>query len=172
MAHLISSLHLRLRRPRALAVFLVFAAAVAGLGVGGRSAFSQVGNPNELVFPTRPKQNVPPPPPGDAPMLVEANEVKYDYSNNIVSAVGNVQIYYKGSTIEADQVIYDQKQSACEPKAMLGSRSRTAISLTGRLSILPTIIATDLSIRCDWKCQTIPAWRRCVPTAAKAITRS
>ena len=82
---------------------------MAGLGVGGRSAFSQVGNPNELTFPIRPKQNVPPPPPGDAPMLVEANEVKYDYSNNIVSAVGNVQIYYKGSTIEADQVIYDQK---------------------------------------------------------------
>ena len=109
MAHLISSLHLRLRRPRALAVFLVFAAAIVGLGVGGRSAFSQVGNPNELTFPTRPKQNVPPRPPGDAPMLVEANEIRYDYSNNIVSAVGNVQIYYKGSTLEADQVVYDQK---------------------------------------------------------------
>ena len=109
MAHLISSLHLRLRRPRALAVLLIFAAAVTGLGVGGRSAFSQVGNPNELIFPIRPKQNVPPPPPGDAPMLVEATEIKYDYSNNIVAAVGNVQIYYKGSTIEADQVVYDQK---------------------------------------------------------------
>ncbi len=107
MAHLIGSLHLRLRRPRVLAVLLVFA--VSGLGVGGRSAFSQIGNTNELTFPVRPKQNVPPPPPVDAPMLVEANEVKYDYSNNIVSAVGNVQIYYKGSTIEADQVIYDQK---------------------------------------------------------------
>ena len=109
MAHLISSLHLRLRRPRALAVLLIFAAVVTGLGVGGRSAFSQVGNPNELIFPIRPKQNVPPPPPGDAPMLVEATEIKYDYSNNIVAAVGNVQIYYKGSTIEADQVVYDQK---------------------------------------------------------------
>ena len=96
VAHLIGSLHLRLRRRRALAVLLVFAAAVMGLGVGGRSAFSQVGNPNELVFPIRPKQNVPPPPPGDAPMLVEATEIKYDYSNNIVAAVGNVQIYYKG----------------------------------------------------------------------------
>ena len=109
MAHLISSLHLRLRRPRALAVLLVFAAAVAGLGVGGRSAFSQIGNPNELVFPTRPKQNVPPPPPGDAPMLVEATEVQYDYPNGMVAAVGNVQIYYKGATLEADKVVYDQK---------------------------------------------------------------
>ena len=109
MAHLISSLHLTLRRPRALAVLLIFAAAVTGLGVGGRSAFCQVGNPNELIFPIRPKQNVPRPPPGDAPMLVEATEIKYDYSNNIVAAVGNVQIYYKGSTIEADKVVYDQK---------------------------------------------------------------
>jgi LPS-assembly protein len=42
-------------------------------------------------------------------MLLEADEVKYDYTNNTVAAVGNVQIYYGGATIEADQVIYDQK---------------------------------------------------------------
>ena len=109
MAHLISSLHLRLRRRRALVVVLVAVATIVALDVGGRSAFSQVGNPNELTFPIRPKQHVPPPPPGDAPMLVEATEIRYDYSNNIVAAVGNVQIYYKGSTIEADKVVYDEK---------------------------------------------------------------
>jgi LPS-assembly protein len=42
-------------------------------------------------------------------MLVQADEIKYDYANNTVSAVGNVQIYYGGATIEADTVIYDQK---------------------------------------------------------------
>ncbi len=42
-------------------------------------------------------------------MLVQATEIKYDYTNNTVAAVGNVQIYYGGATIEADQVIYDQK---------------------------------------------------------------
>jgi len=42
-------------------------------------------------------------------MLVQADEIKYDYPNSIVAAVGNVQIYYGGATIEADQVIYDQK---------------------------------------------------------------
>lgn len=42
-------------------------------------------------------------------MLVQAREIDYDYTNNRVSAVGNVQIYYGGSTIEADKVIYDQK---------------------------------------------------------------
>ena len=42
-------------------------------------------------------------------MLVQATEIRYDYTNNTVAAVGNVQIYYGGATIEADQVIYDQK---------------------------------------------------------------
>jgi LPS-assembly protein len=42
-------------------------------------------------------------------MLVQANEINYDYSNNRIAAVGGVQIYYGGSTIEADKVIYDQK---------------------------------------------------------------
>ena len=42
-------------------------------------------------------------------MLVQATEIKYDYTNNTVAAVGNVQIYYGGATVEADEVIYDQK---------------------------------------------------------------
>ena len=46
---------------------------------------------------------------GDKPMLVKANEIDYDYANNRVAAVGNVQIYYNGATIEADRVVYDQK---------------------------------------------------------------
>ncbi len=41
-------------------------------------------------------------------MLVQAHEINYDYTNHRVAAVGNVQIYYGGSTIEADKVIYDQ----------------------------------------------------------------
>jgi LPS-assembly protein len=65
---------------------------------------------NPLHFVPRP----PPPPkkpsaPSNQPMLVQATEIRYDYTNNSVAAVGNVQIYYGGATIEADQVIYDQK---------------------------------------------------------------
>ena len=41
-------------------------------------------------------------------MLVQAREIDYDYSNHRVAAVGNVQIYYGNSTLEADRVIYDQ----------------------------------------------------------------
>jgi len=69
----------------------------------------------ELTFPTRP------PPPkksklaiereksGQKQMLVQANEIDYDYANNRVAAVGNVQIYYGDSTLEANRVVYDQK---------------------------------------------------------------
>jgi LPS-assembly protein len=46
---------------------------------------------------------------GDAQMLVKADEINYDTTNNLVAAVGNVQIYYNGATIEADRVVYDQK---------------------------------------------------------------
>jgi LPS-assembly protein len=66
----------------------------------------------QLAFPK------PPPPPtksaaaikraGQKQMLVQAHEIDYDYSNHRVAAVGNVQIYYGDSTLEADRVIYDQ----------------------------------------------------------------
>ncbi|HEY8336439.1 MAG TPA: LPS-assembly protein LptD [Tardiphaga sp.] len=42
-------------------------------------------------------------------MLVQAVEVDYDYNNSRVSAVGSVQMFYNGTTVEADKVIYDQK---------------------------------------------------------------
>jgi LPS-assembly protein len=55
---------------------------------------------------TRPK---PPPPVNNGQMLVQAVEVDYDYNNQRVSAVGNVQMHFNGTSIEADKVIYDQK---------------------------------------------------------------
>ena len=45
----------------------------------------------------------------DGQMLVQAAEVDYDYNNQRVSAVGNVQMFYNGTSVEADKVIYDQK---------------------------------------------------------------
>jgi LPS-assembly protein len=56
--------------------------------------------------PTRPK---PVRTANDGQMLVQAVEVDYDYNNSRVSAVGNVQMFYNGTSIEADKVIYDQK---------------------------------------------------------------
>ena len=46
---------------------------------------------------------------GKDQMLVQARRIDYDYNNRRVSAVGQVQIYYAGSTLEADKVVYDEK---------------------------------------------------------------
>ncbi|MFY9695370.1 MAG: LPS-assembly protein LptD [Xanthobacteraceae bacterium] len=84
-------------------------ALVIGLTFFAAPLFAQQAG-NLMHFPPRPP---PPPkkpaPPSNAPMLVQATEIRYDYTNNTVAAAGNVQIYYGGATIEADQVIYDQK---------------------------------------------------------------
>ena len=41
-------------------------------------------------------------------MLVESDQLVYDYDNNAVSAVGNVKIYYAGYTLEAEKVTYNK----------------------------------------------------------------
>ena len=74
-------------------------------------AAAQVFNPQWVGIP----KPIPAPPgePGlfstkrdpNAQMLVQASEIHYDYTNSRVSAIGNVQIYYNGSTLEADSVI-------------------------------------------------------------------
>lgn len=48
-------------------------------------------------------------PAGDAQMLLEADQLIYDYDVETVAAVGAVKIYYDGYTLEADRVTYDQK---------------------------------------------------------------
>jgi LPS-assembly protein len=80
----------------------IFAGAIELAFLAPASAQSFTYNPR----PPRPK---PPPAPNDGQMLVQAVEVDYDYNNQRVSAVGNVQMFYNGTSVEADKVIYDQK---------------------------------------------------------------
>ena len=70
-------------------------------------------NTNVMRFPERPKPVAPSAAAtrrqnNQAPMLLQANEIQYDYTNHRVSAVGNVRIYYSGSTLECDRVVYDE----------------------------------------------------------------
>ena len=97
----------RRRRGIAAACLLALAGGLV-LAIGDRPARAPVGN---LTFPGRPAPPARPPlrAGADKQMLVRADEIDYDYTNNRVSAVGNVQIYYSGSTLETDRVIYDQK---------------------------------------------------------------
>lgn len=57
----------------------------------------------------RPPRQKAPPAAENGQMLVQAVEVDYDYNNQRVAAVGNVQMFYNGTSVEADKVIYDQK---------------------------------------------------------------
>ncbi len=68
----------------------------------------------QLKFPERPKAPAPSPAAvqrqsGNASMLLVAKEMQYDYTNDLVAAVGDVQVYYAGSTLEADKVVYNKK---------------------------------------------------------------
>ena len=86
----------------ALAIFAAAVSVVAG-SAGVSPALAQL-----LAFPPRPKPPVRPER-SQEQMLVRAEEINYDYTNERVSAVGNVQLYFGSSTLEADRVIYDQK---------------------------------------------------------------
>ena len=86
------------------------------LACGGLFAFESLtpASAQELTFPqtapSKPKSKfaIERDKSGQKQMLVQAREINYDYTNKRVAAVGGVQIYYGGATIEADKVIYDQ----------------------------------------------------------------
>jgi len=108
-------------RSRLARAGLLFALAVVGANaIGAPSASAQSSSTPFLDFRTQLRPTPTPKGPGlgsvatggvksDAKMLVQADELDYDYNNQRVSAVGNVRMYYQGATIEADRVIYDQK---------------------------------------------------------------
>jgi len=45
---------------------------------------------------------------GEAQMVLEADQLVYDFDARVVRAVGNVNIFYKGNRIQAGEVAYDQ----------------------------------------------------------------
>jgi len=89
----------------------VFAAVIALLIASSALDLAMMTSAAAQGFTYNPQPPKPPRPkvPVDNQMLVQAVEVDYDYNNSRVSAVGNVQLYYNGTSVEADKVIYDQK---------------------------------------------------------------
>jgi LPS-assembly protein len=99
----------RSARRRGVRVALAVLAMLAGANLALAPAAAQ-----QLAFPQKPpplnksKYAIARERSGQKQMLVQAREIDYDYANHRVAAVGDVQIYYGGSTLEADKVIYDQ----------------------------------------------------------------
>ena len=85
---------------------MLFGLLVAG-ALGRRT--STPASAQGFTYNPRPPHSAPPRTANDGQMLVQAVEVDYDYNNSRVSAVGNVQMFYNGTSVEADKVIYDQK---------------------------------------------------------------
>jgi LPS-assembly protein len=96
------------RRALARAAICLVAGALAAALLPAAPAFAQT---NFLTFPVAPRtKSKPLNKPGEqGKMLVQANEIQYDHVNERVSAVGSVQMYYNGSTVEADRITYNQK---------------------------------------------------------------
>ena len=102
---------MRRYRARAVAVCAAMLALLAGIGLAGSLQLAMMAPASAQSFTYNPRPPKPPPRPAnnDGKMLVQAVEVDYDYNNQRVSAVGNVQMFYNGTSVEADKVIYDQK---------------------------------------------------------------
>ena len=107
------------RKSRRLSVWIAvlgLLSGVAGLSVTGTPAAAQSFTYNPL--PPRPAPVAPAASNGQ--MLVQATEVDYDYNNSQVSAVGNVQIFYNGTSLQADKVVYDQKTKRLHAEGTFG----------------------------------------------------
>lgn len=88
-------------RPQAATMATLSALLLAGVVFGATPALAQMpgASPFDQLIADDP----------NARMLLEADELIYDIDNDMVSASGAVDIYYKGYSIESDRVDYDQR---------------------------------------------------------------
>ncbi len=98
-------------RARLAAVGVPIFALLAGIILASSLELALTVPASAQSFTYNPRPPKPPPRPAnnDGKMTVQAVEVDYDYNNQRVSAVGNVQMFYNGTSVEADKVIFDQK---------------------------------------------------------------
>jgi LPS-assembly protein len=71
-------------------------------------------------------------------LLLEADEIIYDFDRETVTAVGNVQIYYGASALDAERVIYDKKSGR-----LLATGGVRLLEPSGNIIIAETIDITD-----------------------------
>ena len=74
----------------------------------------------------------------DAHMVVEADQVVYDNDADTVTALGNVQIYYKGNTLTARRVTYQRKA-----KRVTAEGDARLVDKDGNVMTSPKLDVTD-----------------------------
>ncbi|MEM9634687.1 MAG: LPS-assembly protein LptD [Pseudomonadota bacterium] len=45
----------------------------------------------------------------EANLLLESNEITYDFDKDLIVATGSVQVYYDGNTVQAQEIVFDRK---------------------------------------------------------------
>ena len=96
-----------------LAAALVLASTVLAAGILPAAA-AQPFKPIEAerpALPASPAKATPAVPGQVDRLVVQAQQLVYDRDHDIVSAVGNVQLYYQGRVLEADKVTYNRRTS-------------------------------------------------------------
>jgi len=66
-------------------------------------------------------------------MLVNADELVHNYHDNLVSAVGHVQIYYEGAVLEADRVTYDRNTNRLHAQGNVRYKTKDGRVLYGEV---------------------------------------
>ena len=98
---------------RCASVVLRLSLAIAAIAPAMLVSSAMLVSPALAQYTYNPLPPRPTPPPArskdDGQMLVQAQELNYDNVNSLVAAVGGVQIFYNGTTLEADRVTYNQK---------------------------------------------------------------
>ncbi|WP_051356569.1 LPS-assembly protein LptD [Azorhizobium doebereinerae] len=88
---------------RGIGTVMATAVLVLGLAAVPDAASAQAPSPASGFAMANPKTDP------NAKMLVTADQLVYDYKNDTIAAVGNVQMYYDGSSVEAKKVTFNQK---------------------------------------------------------------
>jgi LPS-assembly protein len=68
-----------------------------------------------------------------ASMLVNADELVHNYHDNLVAAVGHVQIYYEGAVLEADRVTYDRNTNRLHAQGNVRYKTKDGRVLYGEV---------------------------------------
>ena len=91
----------RRSRTRVAAVCAPMLALLAGIVLAGslELALTAPASAQSFTYNPRPPKPSPRPVTNDGKMTVQAVEVDYDYNNQRVSAVGNVQMFYNGTSV-------------------------------------------------------------------------
>ncbi len=69
----------------------------------------------------------------NATMLVNADELVHNYHDNLVSAVGHVQIYYEEAVLEADRVTYDRNTNRLHAQGNVRYKTKEGRILYGEV---------------------------------------